>query len=302
MFGRRIQKNNSWENLSGFRYAHRGLFHEPRTASLPVLAPLPHPLWQKDIARWKEEGKRIIPENTMAAFRIAVRHGFGSELDVHLTKDGMLPVFHDTSMLRMCALHRQIEEMTREEVSSCRLLDTDAGIPELYEVLDLYTSDRALTDRTDARDRDGGAGSGSGDRRRLYLPLIIELKAEKNVRQLCEAVMEVIDRYPDLNYCIESFDPRVVFWFRRHRPEVIRGQLTENFCRSRDAVRKWGYIMTFGMWCGVPDILSRPDFISSKFRDRKNLVMRLRHRLGVRQVNWTIQNHRQLADVDREGG
>ena len=83
---------------------------------------------------------------------------------------------------------------------------------------------------------------------------------------------------------------------------MIRGQLTENFCRSRDAVRKWGYIMTFGMWCGAPDILSRPDFIASKFRDRKNLIMRLRHRLGVRQVNWTIKNRRQLDDVDREGG
>lgn len=297
MFGRKVQKNNSWDNLSGFRYAHRGLFHEPRTASLPVLAPLPSPLWQKDIDRWKEEGKKIVPENTMQAFRIAVKHGFGSELDVHLTRDGMLPVFHDTSMLRMCGIQRQIEDMTREEIASCRLLDTDARIPELSEVLDLYTSERALTERTDAR-----GGSSVGEKKRLHLPLIIELKAEKNVKQLCEAVMEVIDRYPDLNYCIESFDPRVVYWFRRHRPEVIRGQLTENFCRSRDAVRQWGYVMTFGMWCGVPDILSRPDFISSKFRDRKNLVMLLRHRLGVRQVNWTIKNHRQLADVDREGG
>ena len=75
-----------------------------------------------------------------------------------------------------------------------------------------------------------------------------------------------------------------------------------NFCRSREAVRKWGYIMTFGMWCGAPDILSRPDFISSKFRDRRNLIMRLRHRLGVKQVNWTIKNHRQMANVDKEGG
>lgn len=287
----RQKKNNTWDNLSGFRYAHRGLFHQPLSASVRMPVPLETPLWKADIEKWKEEGRKIIPENSMAAFRMAVKHGFGAELDVHLTWDGRLAVYHDTNLCRVCGVNAQIEDLTWEELDKLRLLDTDERIPEFDKVLDLYTSAKARTDREDTR---------TGEP--LHLPLIIELKAEKNVKELCEAVMETIDRYPALNYCIESFDPRVVYWFRRKRPEVIRGQLTENFCRSRDAVRKWGYIMTFGMWCGAPDILSRPDFIASKFRDRKNLIMRLRHRLGVRQVSWTIHNHSQLRDVDREGG
>lgn len=316
MSRRRQKKNNTWDNLSGFRYAHRGLFHQPLSASVKILIPPLTPLWKDDIEQWKAERKKIVPENSMAAFRMAVKHGFGSELDVHLTKDGRLAVYHDTNLIRVCGVNEEIENLTWDEVRQLRLLDTDARIPEFSEVLDLYTSPKARTDRIDARTAsDTKTGSGvktasdtntsaarSEEQEYLYLPLIIELKAEKNVKELCAAVMEQIDRYPSLNYCVESFDPRVVYWFRKHRPDVIRGQLTENFCRSRDAVRKWGYIMTFGMWCGAPDILSRPDFIASKFRDRKNLIMRLRHRLGVRQVSWTINNRRQLDDVDREGG
>ena len=316
MSRRRQKKNNTWDNLSGFRYAHRGLFHQPLSASVKILIPPLTPLWKDDIEQWKAERKKIVPENSMAAFRMAVKHGFGSELDVHLTKDGRLAVYHDTNLIRVCGVNEEIENLAWDEVRQLRLLDTDARIPEFSEVLDLYTSPKARTDRVDARTAsDTKTGSGaktascantsaakSEEREYLHLPLIIELKAEKNVKELCAAVMEQIDRYPSLNYCVESFDPRVVYWFRKHRPDVIRGQLTENFCRSRDAVRKWGYIMTFGMWCGAPDILSRPDFIASKFRDRKNLIMRLRHRLGVRQVNWTIKNRRQLDDVDREGG
>ena len=305
----RRAKNNRWENLQSFRYAHRGLFHQPKSASgKPELLLSPdaagkavrpssakprtccsQPLWKEDIRRWKEEGKKIIPENSMKAFRAAVRHGFGSELDVHLTKDGRLVVFHDTNLVRMTGVDCQIEQMTWPELSRLRLLDTTSPIPLLEEVLILYTSDKAAF-----RDRREDIA--------LTLPLIIELKAEGNVQALCQSVMETIDRYPTLNYCIECFDPRVVFWFRLHRPDVIRGQLTENFMKSREAVRQWGHLLTFGMWSVAPDILSRPDFIASKFCDRRNVFIRLSHRLGVKQVNWIIRNQDDLDVVDREGG
>ena len=349
---RNEKKNNCWENLEGFRYAHRGLFHQPRSASRKlnemtgrdgrarraagdtghaagdtrrtagdtwhVAGDVP---WRDDIIRWKSEGRRIVPENSMKAFRMAVRHGFGSELDVHLTADGKLAVFHDDSLRRMTGIDRRIADMTWDEISKVRLIGTDSRIPLLEEVLDLYTSDAALTDRTDARytkrtyagfnglsdEAEAGiadtrTGESSGLAHRLHLPLIIELKAEKNIPMLCGKVMETLDRHPGLNYCVESFDPRVVLWLRRNRPDVIRGQLTENFMKSREAVRQWGHLMTFGMWSAAPDIISRPDFISCKFRDRKNVFIQLSHRHGVRQVNWIIKNRKELDTVDREGG
>jgi hypothetical protein len=201
----------------------------------------------------------------------------------------------------MTGVCRVIEEMSWEEISRLRLLGTSARIPLLEEVLDLYTSDQALVKRT------GGTPDVKiqGEKKRddkAHLPLIIELKSEGNVSELCRRVMETVDRYPELNYCIESFDPRVVFWFRCHRPDVIRGQLTENFMKSKEAVRKWGHLMTLGMWSVAPDLLSKPDFIASKFKDRRNVFIRLSHRLGVKQVNWVIRNPGEMKTVDREGG
>ena len=64
MSGHRKKKNNTWDNLTGFRYAHRGLFHQPLSASVKVPVPLPAPLWRQDIEEWKRDGKRIIPENS----------------------------------------------------------------------------------------------------------------------------------------------------------------------------------------------------------------------------------------------
>ena len=309
---RNRKKNNCWENLQGFRYAHRGLFHQPWSASKkhpaassaasgPMgrlrkesTAPIPEePYWKEDIARWKEEGRKIVPENSITAFRIAARHGFGSELDVHLTADGQLAVFHDDNLMRITGIDGRIEDMTWEELSKVRLLGTPARVPRLEEVLDLYTSDTALTRRRDTR----LPGTGF-----LHLPLVIELKSEGNVSELCSRAMETIDRYPALNYCVESFDPRVVLWFRRNRPDVIRGQLTENFMKSKEAVRQWGHVMTFGMWSAVPDILTMPDFISSKFQDRRNVFIWFSHRCGVRQVNWIIRSKEDLKTVEREGG
>lgn len=352
------KKNNRWENLQGFRYAHRGLFRQPASASrkLPTVkqadTQAPHkaghlsgrgmvlsdksksraaaaegPLWPEDVMRWKAEGRRIIPENSMKAFRMAVRHGFGSELDVHLTLDGKLVVFHDANLMRMTGVDGTIEKMTWSELSRVRLLDTSSRIPLLEEVLDLYAGSAAVVCRRSKGTRSAAAVSQQGDGTggepavsqsgegahdgkdigraheiEVHLPLIIELKAEGNVRELCSRVMETIDRYPTLNYCIESFDPRVMLWLRRSRPDVIRGQLTENFMKSREAVRQWGHLLTFCMWSVAPNILTRPDFISCKYRDRRNLFILMCHRMGVRQANWIIRSKDDLDIVEREGG
>ena len=72
--------------------------------------------------------------------------------------------------------------------------------------------------------------------------------------------------------------------------------------KSKEAVRQWGHVMTFGMWSAVPDILTTPDFISSKFQDRRNVFIRFSHRCGVKQANWIIRSKEDLETVEREGG
>ncbi len=287
-------KNNSWENLEGFRYAHRGYFDEPLSASKkPVRGKAPR--WKMDVERIRSRGEAVIPENSMPAFERAVSCGFGAELDVHVAMDGGLFVVHDSDLLRMTGQSLIVENMTSEELRSMRLLGTDIRIPELEEVLQLFTSEKARTSRADARE--GREGS-------LCLPLIIELKVlnEKDIDRLCRGVMAAVDRYVDLNYCVESFDPRAVLWFRKFRPEVIRGQLTEDYTKNKTYVEQYGKIKCWLMWGAVTDAGTWPDFVACRFQDRKNPLLRISRMRGVKQVSWTIHSQEEMDQIDREGG
>lgn len=94
------------EILSGVKYyAHRGCYNRKR------------------------------PENSVEAIKVAADNGLGLEIDVHLTKDGRLVVFHDHTLRRMCKRKGVIEDMTLDEITACALNGTVHKIPALEEVL-----------------------------------------------------------------------------------------------------------------------------------------------------------------------
>ena len=132
-----------------------------------------HPLWSCFRAqRFAHRGyhdKPQIPENSLPAFRRAIAHGWGAELDVHLLKDGTLAVFHDSSLSRCTGAQGMIEDLTFEELRALRLEGTDEQVPLFDEALALF---EAAT------------------------PLIIELKsANGNHFALTKAVCERLDTY-----------------------------------------------------------------------------------------------------------
>ena len=141
---------------------------------------------------------KSIPENSLPAFEAAARIGYGVELDVHLTLDDELVVFHDDDLKRVCGVEGKAEEKTLAELRQYRLCGTEYGIPTLAEVL------AAIDGRC---------------------PMIVELKRGSRNRELCRRSYEMLKNYKG-HWCMESFDPRMVFWFRVHAPEVLRGQLS----------------------------------------------------------------------------
>ena len=238
------KKHPCWPVLRQYRYAHRGLHDKP-----------------------------AIPENSMAAFRRAVEHGFGAELDVHLMKDGNLAVIHDSSLKRTAGADVCIEDLVKEDLSRFVLEDSQERIPLLEEVLALF------------------AGK---------TPLIIELKAERgNHAALSEAVAKLLDSYAG-DYCIESFDPRVVSWFRKHRPAVCRGQLSENFLlRTDNNLSKPLRFLLTNLFANVTAV---PDFIAYRFSDRKTAGLRLCRGLWRPQmVYWTLRSREVLDTAEQEG-
>ena len=57
-----------------------------------------------------------VPENSLAAFEYAVMGGFGIELDLQLTADGEVVVFHDYSLKRMCGEDVKLSSLTLDEL------------------------------------------------------------------------------------------------------------------------------------------------------------------------------------------
>ncbi len=230
------------EALRGHRYAHRGLH------------------------------SKGVPENSRAAFREAVRLGFGSELDVHLLADGDLAVIHDAKLIRTTGKAGTVEALTAADLKNYPLEGTGETIPTFREVLEIYNG---------------------------KYPLIIELKtAGGNYAPLCKAVLEQLEGYKGA-YCLESFDPRVVRWLKKHRPEIIRGQLTENFIKGKPRA---DWLVTWAMTGQMLNFLTKPDFVAYKFEDRKGISNFLARRVwGMQGASWTIRSKEDLLQAEKEG-
>ena len=225
-----IHKKTKWQHLTGWDYAHRGLY----------------------------DNEHGIPENSMAAFRRAVDKGYGIELDVHLTADNQLVVFHDDTLTRMCGMNKKISSFLYSDLMQLRLLGTEEGIPLFKDVLELI---------------DG------------KVPLIIELKVDgSNQNLLCPLVWKLLSRYKG-DYCIESFHPFVLQWFKRHEPQVVRGQLSCNFFKENPHCD----IVLFLMSNLMTNFFTHPDFIAYKYLDLDNpAVIYNRKLFHIMTVVWTI--------------
>lgn len=208
----------------------------------------------------------------MAAFRAALEQGYGIELDIHLLKDGNLAVIHDSSLKRTAGANVKIEDLTTAELEQYRLNGTEEKIPEFRQVLDLF---------------DGKA------------PLIVELKpAGGNYAALTEAACNMLEGYPGL-YCMESFDPRCIYWLKKNRPELIRGQLTENYFASQSNLPP---ILKFLLANQLENFLTLPDFVAYRYADRKNLGNFIVRKLwGVQGVTWTLKTPQDHETAVSEG-
>ena len=167
-----------------------------------------------------------------------------------------------------------VEDLTAEELKTYRLEGTDERIPLLEEVLELFQ------DRT---------------------PLIIELKAERgNHAALAEATCRMLDRYR-VHYCIESFDPRCLIWLKKNRPEIVRGQLSEQFLRHGETAGH-GKATMWLLGNLFSNIAAKPDFIAYRFSDRDNLCLRwCRKFYHVQEINWTIRTKEEMEAAEAQG-
>lgn len=172
-----------------------------------------------------------IIENTLPALERACEAGYGIELDIQLSKDLQVIVFHDDNLMRMCGDARKVSQLTLAELRTVKLPGTQARIPTLEEALECVKG---------------------------RIPLLIELKSGLKNKQLCCALMEIMAGYHG-EYMVESFNPLIVGWFRRNAPQVVRGQLVSPM---REYIPLVDPISAFCMSGLLFNFIARPDFVA----------------------------------------
>ena len=199
---------------------------------------------------------QAIPENSLSAFIKAASEGYAIELDVQLTSDGVPVVFHDESLKRMTGDRRYLRDLTLEKIKQLHLGETMDEIPTLFEVL------TAVHGR---------------------VPILVELKPLKNKKVLCESVLREFQNYDGL-WCVESFDPTIIGWFRKHAPRVVRGILTMPRLEYREKV-KWPY--PFILSNVLTNCIARPHFIAHG-KGPQSLSVRMSYFLGAAPFVWVV--------------
>lgn len=211
--------------------------------------------------------KENVPENSMTAFKKAVELGYGIELDIRETKDNQIIVFHDDNLKRMCGLNKLVEDLTLSELKDLKLSNTSEVIPTLKEVL-------ALVD---------GA-----------VPILVEYKAKlpgSDCSSLCEKGDSILNNYNG-TYCIESFNYRVLNWYKNNRSEILRGQLSMGMqcyevALGKEEAKKLPMLNRRMVTYLLGNFIGRPHFISYRYQDI-NFIVKLNKLLGAKIACWTV--------------
>ncbi len=218
----RCKKNKETRGFLDYSYAHRGL-HDKES-----------------------------PENTLAAIKKAVEAGYGIEMDVRVSKDGLV-IHHDEDLLRSTGLDRKLSDFSTSELAQMKVFSSQETIASLEEALGLI-----------------GA----------RVPLLLEIKSESNHFDTASRVQALMDNYEGA-YMIESFHPLVLYWYRKNRPQVIRGQLSGPNLDQ-------GLFNDFMMKYLLYNFISRPDFIA--YEKQGGLAPWLASKLGLPSFCYTLKS------------
>ncbi|MFW5888740.1 MAG: glycerophosphodiester phosphodiesterase family protein [Bacillota bacterium] len=201
---------------------------------------------------------KSIPENSLLAFKKAIDYNYSIEMDINVTKDGQVVVFHDINLKRLCNVNVNLSEVNYDEIKNYHLLDTNEKIPLLKDVLALVNG---------------------------RVPLLIELKPKGNNKLLCRAFIDAIIAYKG-EFAIHSFSPSIVYWFKKNYPEIIRGQVTEYFKADLKMNRFIKYLMrkmTFNFF-------TKPDFVNYGIKDLPNKYADKIYKKGMTVISYCARN------------
>lgn len=210
-----------------------------------------------------------LTENSLGAFERACRCGYGIELDVQLTADDVAVIFHDDDLKRLMGDSRRVDALTFDELRRIPLPD-GTPVPSFEEVL------RCVNGR---------------------VPLLVELKNVKKNDLLCRIVLDMLRAY-DGPFVVESFNPLNVRWFKKHAPDIIRGQLVTFY---EDYLPEFSEGFAKRMAALSLNFLSRPDFVAYNV-SADMPALRLQRRLFKTPLAcWTVRSQELFDELIARG-
>ncbi len=209
-------------------------------------------------------------ENSLTAFRRASESGYGIELDVRLTRDGVLVVFHDDNLKRVCGVDKRVIDLDYEELSKIHLKETADVVPTFQEVLDTVAG---------------------------RVPLLVELKGEDTNVDVARATVDILSGYSG-EYIIESFNPLLLFEVKRLNPKIPRGFLaTKHTNNEKRRSLKYRIIQRFML-----NFLARPHFIAMDKHTYKIFPYKFVCALfRPARMTWTIRSKEEEAAAYEHG-
>lgn len=176
-------------------------------ASVGIVASVDRPISVELTAH--RGASRVAPENTRASILEAIRLGADRvEIDVMLTQDGALVLFHDIDLRRIANDPRRIAETTLSEIQQ---LDVGSWFDPAFAAERAPTLDQVLTMIEEIGATDSGRPGGT--------PLNIELKTRGDDDLLARRVAETLRRHGDVASIVTSLSTRALEAYRREDPQ-----------------------------------------------------------------------------------
>ncbi len=209
-------------------------------------------------------------ENSMSAFRAAVLAGFGIELDIRLSSDGQLVVFHDDTLDRVVGTEGRVDAFSSEQLAAMSLSGTEDGVPLFSDVLSLV---------------DG------------KVPLLVEIKEDAGNYAVSDAAAKMLAEYKG-DYIVESFNPLSLANIKKKLPGATRGVLSHKYY-DYERYRRPLYFLLQNLCLNR---VCSPSFIAYDHRHAKNPALRIARRLfGAATFAWTVRSPQEEAEAYKNG-
>lgn len=204
-------------------------------------------------------------ENTLSAVQAAIDHRFAIEVDLQLTADGAVVVFHDDTVDRLLEATGRVDAMSLATLKETPFKRGKDRVPTLAELLTLV------------------AGK---------VPLVIELKSNWDGNRRLESTVAPILAAYDGPAVVMSFDPDSMAVMQWLLPEMPRGIVADRYTdldewgflppRQRFALRNLSAVPRVGASFVSYDLNGLPAFAPSRVRAN-----------GMPVITWTVRTREQ---------